>query len=63
MMTYDELETYEDALLRHLGKVRARGGFDTHAENEIIIFQALYEVVRHLREKAPKPRKKNEESE
>lgn len=41
----------ETALANLLAKVRSLGGYDAHAETEMIIVEVLYELTKHLREK------------
>ena len=59
-MNRSDLEDLEAVLLKLVSKVRSLGGYSAHAEHEMVFVPALYEVVRHLREKAPKPRKEEE---
>lgn len=51
-MTRAELKQIEGALAALLAKVRSLGGYDAHAETEMIIVEVLYELTKHLREKA-----------
>ena len=59
-MNRSDLEELEAKLLKLTAKVRALGGYSAHAEHEMIVIPALYEIVRHLRERAPKPKREEE---
>jgi hypothetical protein len=56
-----DLEELEKALMNLVVKRRSLGGFDVNAEAVLILSEALFSVVRHLRERAPRPRTKTED--
>ena len=53
-MNRDDLEDLEKALMKLVVHRRQLGGFDANAEAVLILSEALYNVVRHLREKTPR---------
>ena len=59
-MTREDLEDLERQLMKLVVKARGLGGYDAHAENEMIMAEALYLIVQHLRERSPKTRKKDD---
>lgn len=60
-MTREDLEELEAVLMKLVVNRRSLGGFDTNAEAILVMAEALFVLTRHLREKAPKPRRKPEE--
>ena len=62
-MTREDLEILERGLMKLVVRLRQLGGYDAHAENEAILSEALFNVVRHLREKSPRVRKKDDSDE
>lgn len=60
MLSRDQLELYEKALMTEISKRRALGGYNTEAGTVLMLCEMVYEVARHLREKMPMPKRKGE---
>ena len=62
-MTREDLIDLEDQLMKLVVTRRGYGAFDTNAEAVLILSEALLLLTRHLREKAPRPRRTDAETE
>ena len=62
-MTREDLEDLERQLMKLVVRRRGLGGFDVNAEAVLILSEALLLLTRHLREKAPRPRRSDAETE
>ena len=62
-MTREDLEDLERQLMKLVVSRRGLGGFDVNAEAVLILSEALLLLTRHLREKAPRPRRPDAETE
>ena len=60
-MTREDLEELEKTLMRLVVNRRQLGGFDANAEAVLILSEALLLLTRHLREKAPRPRRSQDD--
>ena len=56
-MQREDLEDLERQLMKLVVTRRGYGAFDTNAEAVLILSEALLLLTRHLREKAPRPRR------
>jgi hypothetical protein len=56
-MSKEDLERYEHEMDKLVVKVRSLGGYSPHAENEMIFVPILRDIIRHLRERAPRSKK------
>lgn len=63
-MKYEELDVWEDKLMREVVRRRALGAYNTDAPSILLALESQYEIVRHLREntRRPKPKTENEAS-
>lgn len=59
MLSRDQLESYEKALMTEISKRRPLGIYNTEAGTVLMLCEMTYEIVRHLREKMPVPRRKS----
>ena len=50
-MTKEDIELLEAQLMEEVVKRRKLGGFDANAATILILTEALYKVVHHIREK------------
>ena len=62
-MQREDLEDLERQLMKLVVTRRGYGAFDTNAEAVLILSEALLLLTRHLREKAPRPRRQDAETE
>ena len=62
-MTREDLIDLEAQLMKLVVTRRGYGAFDTNAEAVLILSEALLLLTRHLREKAPRPRRTDAETE
>ena len=53
-MTRDDLDEMEAKIMEEFAKRRALGGFDANAATILLMIKWVYEITRHLKEKAPK---------
>lgn len=60
MLRRDQLERYEKVLMTEISKRRPLGIYNTEAGTVLMLCEMTYEIVRHLREKMPVPRRSKE---
>jgi hypothetical protein len=53
-VTRQDLEELEKSLMKDLVHRRQLGGYDTNAEAILALYEALFKIVSHLREKTPR---------
>jgi hypothetical protein len=61
-MTRDELEAMEEKIMDEFAKRRALGGFDANASTILLVLRWIYEITRHERENAPRPKETPDET-
>lgn len=59
-MNRKEAEELEAKLMAEVTRRRSLGGYSPDAPTLLLITEALYEIVRHMRERMPAPPKKEE---
>lgn len=62
-MNRKEAEELEDRLLREVARRRNLGGYSPDAPAMLMLCEVMYEIVRHLKERMPKPSPKKEKDE
>lgn len=58
MLSREQIERLENVLMREISERRARGGYSPDAGTIQFLCESMYELLRHMREKMPAPKKK-----
>lgn len=53
-MTREGMEDLEKKVMKELVRRRALGGYSADAEGILLLYECLFDLVRHLKEKTPK---------
>lgn len=61
-MTREELQELEKRLMEELVKRRKLGGYNSEAEALLLLIEAFFELVRHIREKTPRQKVKDDKA-